>query len=80
MEDVKRHSSRWIKTKDKYYENFAWQGGYAAFSISQSQVDTVIAYIRNQVEHHKKQSFHDEYLAFLRLYKIEYDERYVLSD
>ena len=80
VEEMKRNSSRWIKSLSSIYESFAWQGGYAAFSISQSQVDTVIAYIRNQVEHHKKQSFHDEYLAFLRLYKIEYDERYVLSD
>lgn len=80
VEEMKRNSSRWIKTLSSTYENFAWQGGYAAFSISQSQVDTVIAYIRNQAEHHKKQSFHDEYLEFLRLYKIEYDERYVLSD
>ena len=72
--------SRWIKTLSPKYEQFAWQGGYGVFSVSQSQVDTVVAYIRNQSEHHKKQSFKDEYLEFLRLYKIEYDERYVLSD
>jgi len=80
VEEMKRNSSRWIKTVSPKYEEFAWQGGYAAFSVSQSQVETVMAYIRNQVEHHKKQSFKDEYLSFLRLYKIEYDERYVLSD
>ena len=60
--------------------SFSWQGGYSVFSVSQSQVDIVVAYIKNQAEHHKKQSFRDEYLEFLRLYKIEYDERYVLSD
>ena len=80
VEEMKRNSSRWIKTLSPKYDKFAWQGGYATFSVSQSQVDTVVAYIRNQAEHHKKQSFRDEYLEFLRLYKIEYDERYVLSD
>lgn len=80
VEEIKRNSSRWIKTVSPKYEKFAWQSGYAAFSVSQSQVDTVIAYIRNQAEHHKKHSFKDEYLDFLRLHKIEYDERYVLSD
>lgn len=80
VEEMKRNSSRWIKTISPEYEKFAWQGGYGFFSVSQSQVDTVVNYIKNQKEHHKKQSFRDEYLEFLRLYKIEYDERYVLSD
>ena len=80
VEEMKRNSSRWIKTLSPYYEKFAWQGGYGVFSVSQSQVDTVINDIKNQAEHHKKQSFEEEYLEFLRLYKIEYDERYVLSD
>ena len=80
VEEMKRNSSRWIKTISSEYEKFAWQGGYGVFSVSQSQVDTVVNYIKNQKEHHKKQSFRDEYLEFLRLYKIEYDERYVLSD
>ena len=80
IEETKRNSSRWIKTISPAYEGFAWQGGYAALSVSQSQVDTVVTYIENQAEHHKKQSFRDEYLQFLQLYKINYDERYVLSD
>lgn len=80
VEEMKRNSSRWIKKFSPSYEKFAWQGGYGVFSVSQSQVDTMVAYIKNQVEHHKKQSFRDEYLAFLRLYKIEFDERFVLSD
>ena len=80
IEEMKRNSSRWIKTISPRYSDFTWQAGYGAFSVSQSQVDMVIRYINNQAEHHKKQSFKDEYLAFLRLYKIEYDERYVLSD
>ena len=80
IEEMKRNSSRWLKTISPKYNDFSWQGGYGAFSVSQSQVDTVINYINNQAEHHKRQSFKDEYLEFLRLYKIEYDERYVLSD
>lgn len=80
VEEMKRNSSRWIKTFSPDYEKFAWQGGYAAFSVSQSQVDTVVAYIRNQAEHHKQRSFRDEYLKFLRLYHVEFDEKYVLSD
>ena len=80
VEEMKRNSSRWMKTLSPTYQHFAWQGGYAAFSVSQSQVDTVIAYIENQAEHHRKQSFKEEYISFLRLYRVEYDERYVLSD
>lgn len=80
VEEMKRNSSRWVKTLSPSYEKFAWQGGYAAFSVSQSQVDAVIRYIGNQKEHHMKQSFRDEYLQFLKLYGVEYDEKYVLSD
>ena len=80
VEEMKRNSSRWIKTLSPKYERFAWQGGYAAFSVSQSNVDAVIAYIGNQEEHHKTQKYQDEYLRLLELHKIDYDERYVLSD
>ena len=80
VEDMKRNSSRWIKTLSPYYHNFAWQGGYGAFSIGQSQTDIVIHYIQNQAEHHKKQSFHDEYMRLLQLYNIEYDEKYLWTD
>jgi REP element-mobilizing transposase RayT len=80
VEEVKRNSSRWIKTIDARYEKFAWQGGYAVFSVSQSVVDKTVAYVNNQREHHKKVSFHDEYLNFLKLYHVEYDERYVFTD
>lgn len=80
VEVVKRNSSRWIKNIDVSYQHFAWQGGYAAFSVSQSVVDRTLAYIKNQREHHKKHSFQDEYIEFLKLYNIEYDERYVFSD
>jgi putative transposase len=69
VEEIKRNSSRWIKNLDPvYYHFFAWQGGYAAYSISQSVVDKTLQYIANQKEHHTKHSFAEEYRAFLKLY------------
>ena len=80
VEELKRNSSRWIKTLDEGYKCFAWQNGYAVFSVSQSVIDKTVTYVINQREHHAKVSFKDEYLQLLKLYGIEYDERYVFSD
>ena len=80
VEEIKRCSSRWLKTLNSYYINFAWQGGYAVFSVSASQVDVVEKYIINQNEHHKKKSFEEEYIEFLNAYNIKYDKDYVLKD
>ena len=81
VEEIKRNSSRWIKNLDPaYYHFFAWQGGYAAYSISQSVVDKTLQYIANQKEHHTKHSFAEEYRAFLQLYNVEYDENFVFRD
>ena len=80
VEEVKRNSSRWIKTINPHYNNFAWQHGYAAFSVGQSVVEKTIRYIEKQQEHHAKRSFKDEYIAFLKLYDVAYDENYVFSD
>jgi len=80
LEEIKRNSSRWIKSVSSHYRDFAWQNGYAVFSVSQSVVDKTLEYIKNQREHHKKTSFQDKYKQFLELYKIKYDERYVFSD
>ena len=77
MEELKSHSSKWIKTKGAGYENFYWQDGYGAFSVNPSEVDNVIAYIANQHEHHNKKNFQDEYRAYLKKYDVEYDEKYV---
>lgn len=77
VEEVKSHSSKWIKTKGEGYDNFYWQDGYGAFSVNPRQVDRVIAYIANQKEHHGKKTFQDEYRGFLKRYKVDYDERYV---
>jgi REP element-mobilizing transposase RayT len=80
MEEVKRHSSRWLKTKDIYYKDFSWQGGYGGFSVSQSVVEKTAAYIRNQENHHRKRSFREEYLRFLDEYGVDYNEVYLFSD
>ncbi len=77
VEELKSHSSKWIKTKGENYRNFYWQGGYGAFSVNPSEMDVVVRYIENQKEHHRKKSFQEEYRAFLKKYKVEYDERYV---
>ena len=80
VEEVKRNSSRWIKSIDSYYQMFAWQSGYAAFSVSQSVVDKTLQYIKQQQIHHKKCSFAEEYTEFLQLYQVKYNEKYLLND
>jgi len=77
LEEVKRSSSKWIKTKGEKFANFHWQNGYGAFSVNPAEVEVVSKYIEQQVEHHKKVTFQDEYRAFLKKYNVEYDERYV---
>ena len=77
LEEVKKRSSKWIKSKGDKYKNFYWQNGYGAFSVNPSELDVVIRYIANQHEHHKKRTFQDEFRAFLKKYNVEYDERYV---
>lgn len=75
--NVKKGVSKWIKTIDDRYRLFSWQDGYGAFSVSYAIKDRVINYIANQELHHKKKTFKEEYLEFLRSNNIEYDERYV---
>ena len=77
VHDVKRASTLWIKEKQYVRCRFAWQDGYGVFSYGKSQVDNVVKYIRNQEEHHLKHTFRDEYIEFLKLFGIEYDERYI---
>jgi putative transposase len=77
VEEIKSHSSKWIKTKGPEYLNFYWQSGYGAFSVKPDDVDRVTSYIANQKEHHTKKSFQDEYKSILNKYQVEYDERYV---
>ena len=77
VKEAKRTSSGWVKEKSPKLASFHWQAGYGAFSVSQSNLKDVIAYIENQEEHHRHITFQDEYRAFLRAYAVEYDERYV---
>ncbi len=77
LEEVKKGSSKWIKTKGAAYKNFYWQNGYGAFSIGESGIEALKKYIADQKEHHRKKTFQEEFRAFLKLYNIEYDKRYV---
>ena len=77
VEELKSHSSKWIKTRGENYRNFYWQGGYGAFSVNPAEMDVVVRYIENQKEHHRKKLFQEEYRGFLKKYEVEYDERYV---
>jgi len=77
LEEVKKHSSRWIKTRGTHYINFHWQGGYGAFSVSKSLLAKKKAYIQGQKEHHKKEDFKTEYKRLLDEYGIDYDEDYL---
>jgi putative transposase len=74
---IKSTSSAWINQRPGLSVEFHWQAGYAAFSVSQSDIEAVREYIRKQVEHHAKESFQDELREWLRRYEIEWDERYV---
>jgi len=77
VEEIKKSSSKWIKTKGTEFRNFQWQAGYGAFSIGQSGVFDLKRYITNQKEHHRHRSFQDEYRALLKRYDVEFDERYI---
>lgn len=77
MGKIKSTSSAWVNQTRGLQTLFHWQGGYAVFSVSQSNVEAVREYIRKQPEHHEKQSFQDELREWFRRYGIEWDERYV---
>ena len=77
VEEVKKGSSKWIKTQHAKFGGFYWQSGYAAFSVSQSNAADVKRYIENQDEHHRKMSFQDELRVLFGKHGIDYDERYV---
>jgi len=77
IEEVKKGSSKWMKTQGPAFASFHWQNGYGAFSVSQSQVAHVRRYIEQQEHHHRTMSFEDEFRLLLKRFRIEYDERYV---
>jgi REP element-mobilizing transposase RayT len=77
LEEVKKGSSKWIKTKGGDYEGFYWQDGYGAFSVSYSELNTVKEYICNQYEHHTNQTFQEESRILFKKYNVDYDEKYI---
>ena len=77
IETIKTSSSKWMKKKDKRCDDFSWQSGYAVFSLGQSQLATLLKYIEQQKEHHRKKTFKEEVLDFLKKYGVDYDERYL---
>jgi putative transposase len=80
VRDIKSNSSKWINEKHWVNGIFEWQTGYGAFSVSSSQLMVVIKYIENQENHHKNQTFKNEYIDFLKGYQIDYNDKYLLED
>lgn len=80
LQDIKGASSKWINEKKFLNSKFEWQEGYGAFSYGKSQIQNVINYIENQEIHHQKKSFQEEYIDFLNLFEIEYDEKYTFKE
>ena len=74
---LKRDSSKWIHETFPVLSDFAWQEGYGAFSVSKSGLEAVANYIQNQLAHHEKRNFQEEYVEFLQKHNVEYDERYL---
>ncbi|UWX62000.1 IS200/IS605 family transposase [Chryseobacterium oranimense] len=79
VRDIKAGSSKFINEKAWINGKFSWQEGYGAFSYSKSNVDSVVKYILNQEDHHKKKTFREEYLDFMEKFEIEYDPKYLFE-
>ncbi len=79
VRDIKNNSSNFINEKKWVRGKFSWQEGYGAFSYSQSHIQKVYNYILNQEEHHKKQTFRDEYMGLLKKFEIGFDEKYLFE-
>lgn len=77
LRDLKANASGWMHGIFPELKDFSWQRGYGAFTVSHSNVASVRKYITDQKEHHRKQSFRDELIQFLKVNGIEYDERYL---
>jgi putative transposase len=77
VEQVKRESSKFVKTLGPKYSSFYWQRGYGMFSVSPKDRDEAESYVRDQEQHHRERSFQDEYRAMLLQYEVDFDEQYV---
>jgi putative transposase len=80
VRDIKANSSKWINEKKLVEGKFEWQPGFGGFTIGQSQLPQIINYIKKQEEHHQSKSFKDEYLEFLKAYKIDFNPEYIFTD
>lgn len=80
MRKVKGESSEWINKQRLTPSHFHWQEGYGAFSYARSQVHDVIYYIQTQEEHHRKRTFREEYLYFLRKFEVPFEEKYIFKE
>lgn len=80
MKEVKRCSTNFINEQNWLRGKFSWQEGFGGFSYSRSQLDKVIKYIENQEKHHKKITFSEEYIAMLKKFEVEYDEKFIFKD
>ncbi len=79
VRDIKAISSRFINESNWMKCKFNWQEGYGAFSYSKSQINMVVKYILNQQIHHKKSTFREEYVEFLKKFEVEFDEKYIFN-
>ena len=77
---IKSNSSKWVNEQSGFRGRFEWQTGYAAFTVSQSQIPVVTRYIQTQELHHRRKSFKDEFLELLKRHQVEFDERYVFEE
>ena len=80
IRDIKANSSKWMNEKKFTNFHFEWQTGFGAFTVSQSVVSNVIEYIKNQEEHHRKKTFKEEYVEFLKAYQIDFKDEYLFDE
>jgi REP element-mobilizing transposase RayT len=80
VRDIKSNSSKWINEKRLVRGKFEWQTGFSAFTVSQSVIPSVVEYIKNQEKHHKKKTFREEYIDFLKANNIDYNTDYIFTE
>jgi len=80
VREIKKESTTFINDNNFLKGKFYWQEGYSAFSYAKSQIDVVINYVNNQENHHKKKSFREEYIEFLKKFEISFEEKYLPED
>lgn len=79
VRDIKANSTKFINNNEWIVGSFEWQTGYSAFSYGRSQIDDVIEYIKNQEKHHRRMTFQEEYLEFLKRFDVSYNPKYVFD-